>query len=228
MARTLLMAVALVCTAPGAWAEARLAGLFGDHMVLQRDAPIRVWGWAAPGEAVRVEFRRSGRETAAAADGRWSVLLPAAPAGGPHELTVRAGTNAVVLRDVLVGEVWVCSGQSNMEWPLQSARDAAQEIAAADDDGIRHLKVAHRASLHPLDDIEPAVWEPSRPASAGQFSAVAYFFARKLRRETGMPVGLINASWGGTPIETWLGPRAARRAPLRTPLWRTGRAAIRW
>jgi sialate O-acetylesterase len=196
----------------GAAAQARLAGVFGDHMVLQRDAPIRVWGWAAPGETVRVALPGRQGSTKAQRDGRWAVLLPALPAGGPHALTVRA-SNTLVLQDVMVGELWLCSGQSNMEWPLRAALQGEQEVAASDHPVIRHLKIAHRASLQPADDMPPAAWQVSGPATAGEFSAAAYFFAVKLQRELGVTVGLINASWGGTHLETWTSPRAALRDP---------------
>lgn len=211
---TLLSGLAL-----DAAAEARLAGIFGDHMVLQRDAPICVWGWAAPGESVRVEFRGQRRRAMAGGDGRWQVTLPAAPAGGPHELTLRAA-NTLTLHDILVGEVWVCSGQLNMERELKYALDAAHEVAAADHPAIRHVKLAHRVSLRPLDDIDPARWQVSHPDHAGDFSAVAYFFARRLNRELGVPVGLINTSWGGSNIETWTPSRAALADPDLAPIVR--------
>ncbi len=205
--------------AAAAPAEVRLAGVFGDHMVLQRNAPIRVWGTAAPGEAVRVSLGGRQRHAVAGNDGRWSLQLPAMPAGGPHQLTVNAGKR-LVLEDVLVGDVWFCSGQSNMEWTLAQAQDAEREIAAADLPQIRHLKVAHRASLAAQDDIEPAAWLVGDPQHAGQFSAVAYYFARRLHRELGVPIGLVNASWGGSHIETWTSARAALADPELAPIVR--------
>lgn len=210
----------LLCgVALDAMAQARLAGIFGDHMVLQRDAPIRIWGWAAPSETVRVTFNGHRRAARAGRDGRWQVMLPAAPAGGPHELTVHAA-NTLTLRDILVGEVWVCSGQSNMERELKYSLDAVQEVAASDHPAIRHVKIAHRIGLRPLDDIDPAPWQVSDPDHAGDFSAAAYFFARQLNRELGVPVGLINASWGGSNIETWTPLRAALADPDLAPIVR--------
>lgn len=205
---------ALACTA--AVAEVRLAGIFGEHMVLQREAPIPVWGTAPAGETVQVALHGRTRSARAGADGRWAVQLPAVPAGGPYTLRVKAG-NTLVLNDVLVGDVWLCSGQSNMEWTLAQAQDAAAELAAATHPTIRHVKVAHRASLTPQADIEPATWQPSTPASAGQFSAVAYFFAVQLQRQLGasaVPIGLVNASWGGSHIETWTSRSAALADPV--------------
>lgn len=204
----LALATLLLPLAGSAGAEARLAGIFGDHMVLQREAPIAVWGWAVPGEAVRVQFRGQSRRALAAADGRWAVRLPAAPAGGPHALTMRA-SNTLVLRDVLVGDLWLCAGQSNMEWALQDTQDAAQAIASADLPLIRHVKIAHRASLQPQDDGPPVAWQVSSPRSAGSSSAVGFHFARQLQQALRVPIGLVNAAWGGTHLETWLSPRAA-------------------
>ncbi|MDP1899264.1 MAG: sialate O-acetylesterase [Rubrivivax sp.] len=214
--RTLAVLTLALLGSAGALAQARLAGVFGDHMVLQRQVPIRVWGWAAPGELVTVVFRGSRRSAVAGRDGRWQVTLPAAPAGGPHELRVLA-RNELVLRDLLVGELWVASGQSNMEWPLKDVDDAEREVAAADHPLIRHAKVAHQAALRPADDIAALRWQVASPATAGEFSAVAYFFARRLSRELGIPVGLINSSWGGSHLETWTSPRAALADPDLAP-----------
>jgi sialate O-acetylesterase len=197
-------------------ADVQLAGLFGDHMVLQRDAPIRVWGRADPGERVQVRLAARQARTRADARGRWQVLLAPLPAGGPHELQV-IGPNTLRLKDVMVGEVWVASGQSNMEWSLQDTDDAARAIAAADEPRIRHVKLPHRASLRPQDDVEPLTWQVSQPEVAGRFSAVATYFARRLVRELGVPVGIVDNSWGGTVVETWTSLPAARRDPDLAP-----------
>ncbi len=214
-ARAWLLALcALVCNT--AVADVRLAGIFGEHMVLQRQAPIPVWGTASAGEAVQVTLHGRTRSVRAGADGRWAVQLPAAPAGGPYTLHVK-GANTLALNDVLVGDVWLCSGQSNMEWTLAQSQDAAAELAAATHPTIRHVKIAHRASLMPQADIEPAPWQPSTPASAEQFSAVAYFFAVQLQEQLGaaaVPIGLVNASWGGSHIETWTSRSAALADPV--------------
>lgn len=216
-------------------AQLQLAGVFGDHMVLQRDAPIPVWGTAAAGQLVRVSWRGTTRSTHARADGRWQLQLPAAPAGGPHRLTVKA-RQTLVLNDVLVGDVWLCSGQSNMEWTLAQSQDAQREVAAAHHPSIRHLKVPRRASLQPQHDMAPALWQPASPTTAGGFGAVPYFFAQRLQQELGsaarlatrpraaraapVPIGLINASWGGSHIETWTSPRAALADPVLAPVVR--------
>jgi len=216
LSRSVVLALATLACAPSQAAVA-LAGIFGDHMVMQRGAPIRVWGTATAGESVRVALGSVARTTRAGRDGRWQTMLPARSAGGPYELAVTGASNTVHLRDVLIGDVWLCSGQSNMEWTLAQSQDAAAEIAAADLPLIRHVKVAHRASVVPLHDIEPAPWQAGSPQTAGEFSAVAYHFARRLQRDIGVPIGLVNMSWGGSHIETWTSARTALTDPDLAP-----------
>ena len=210
-------------------ADAQLAGIFGDHMLLQRGQPITVWGRASPGEAVRVRLRGQARRTVAAADGRWAVTLPAAPAGGPHTLVVQA-QNRITLQDVLVGELWLCGGQSNMEWPLRDTDGAAQAIASASLPRLRHVHIAHRASVQPQADMPAVAWQASSPATAGGFSAVGFHFARRLQQALGVPVGLVTASWSGSHLETWLPPHAAladaQLAPWVRALPEIGRAHV--
>lgn len=203
-ARNLLtLVVATLAIVPAlAPAAVRLPHVFGDHMVLQRERPIPVWGWAEPGEKVAVRLAAAAPATATAdAQGRWRVDLPAQPAGGPHPLVVKA-SNEITIQDVLIGEVWLCSGQSNMQWTLDSADNAAQEIAAANHPQIRHLEVPRLPADTPTDDRDMA-WQECSPETAGKFSAVAYFFGRHLHKELGVPIGLLNSSWGGTRIEPW-------------------------
>ena len=189
-------------------AELRVAAVFGEHMVVQRDRALPVWGWAKPGESVRVSFRGRTAAAMAAADGRWQVSLPAMTAGGPDALVV-SGSTTITLNDVLVGDVWLCSGQSNMEWTVGQSQHAAREIASANQSTIRHLKLNHRASFRPEDEVEASGWRVATPSSVGEFSAVAYFFPREVQAATGVPIGLVNASWGGTHIETWMSPTQA-------------------
>jgi len=207
----------------------RLAGIFGDHMVLQREQPVRVWGFAPTGTSVRVGFRGESRLTQADAAGRWRVDLPPAPAGGPHELTLQG---QVALRDVLVGDVWLCAGQSNMEWTLGLSEGAAEAIAAADLPQIRHVKIAQRAALAPQDDVPAARWQVSSPATAAEFSGVGFFFARRLQRDQHVPIGLLNVAWGGTHVETWTRREAlaedAALAPLIQGLPSSGPAWLAW
>lgn len=188
-----------------AQAAVKLPAIFSDHMVLQRDKPIPVWGWADPGEAVTVRLG-NGAESKATADaaGRWQVALAALPAGGPMRMEVKAG-NTLVIDDVLVGEVWICSGQSNMEWTVSASADAKAEIAAANHPRIRHIKYQHKPAGVPQQD-HPATWQTCSPATAGGFTGVGYFFGRTLLTELDVPIGLINTSWGGTRIEPWTPP----------------------
>ncbi len=193
--------LAAVLAAAAVQADVRLPAVFGDHMVLQRDQPIPVWGWADPGEQVSITLDRAQTRTLAGPDGRWRAQLPAQPAGGPTSLVVQ-GANRLVFADVLLGEVWLASGQSNMEWPLTAAADSAVEVAAANWPQIRLFDVGHRVAFAPQDDLTGA-WQVCTPQTAAPFSAVAYFFGRHLQRELDVPVGLIKSSWGGTISETW-------------------------
>jgi sialate O-acetylesterase len=200
--------------ASSAVAEVRLAAVFGDHMVLQRGRPLPIWGWAEPGEAVRVALGGRHRETTADAAGRWQVILPPASAGGPISLTVR-GTNRIECTDVLVGEVWLASGQSNMRLPVRSAMNAAAEVAAADHPQLRLFTVQRRIALSPQADVKGS-WEVCTPQTVAGFSAVAYFFGRQLQEALGVPVGLVHASWGGSPLEAWADRRSLAEAAVES------------
>ena len=181
----------------------KLAALFSDHMVLQRDIPIPVWGWAEPGSLIAVEISGLGATATAGADGNWLARLPALAAGGPHVMTVQEQESAPLLvSDVLVGEVWLCSGQSNMQFPLSGAKNATAEIAAANHPNIRQFKVPQTADANPRSDTLGA-WEVCNPDRAYDFSAAAYFHGLELQRHLDVPVGLINSSWGGTMAEAW-------------------------
>jgi len=193
-------------------AEVRLAHIFGDHMVLQRHQAIPVWGWAHPGEGVRVELNQQQTQARADANGRWSVMLGAEEAGGPYRLRAM-GTNSVVIEDVLIGDVWLAGGQSNMEWTVAQSNDPATEIAQSSMPHIRHIKIPKTVAFQMQDDVGLAPWKVSKPENSGEFSAVGYFFARTLHQELGVPIGIVNATWGGTNIETWLSPSAAQTQP---------------
>src|SRR5215207_2648387 len=182
-------------------ADVRVPSVIGNNMVLQQGRKVRVWGWAEPGERVTVSFRGEKADATADARGRWEVFVGPHKAGGPFELTV-AGRNTLTFKNVLVGEVWVCSGQSNMEWSLANAQDGAREAAAADYPLMHLFTVTKKTSAEPLDDVEGR-WVVSTPKEAAQISAVGYFFGRELHRRLGVPVGLIHTSWGGTPAEAW-------------------------
>jgi sialate O-acetylesterase len=188
--------------APGVRADVRLARIFGDNMVLQQRRPVPVWGTADAGERVRVEFRGQKATTTADEDGNWRVVLKPMPAGGPFQMTV-TGKNTIVLNNILVGEVWVASGQSNMEWPVALSNNAEQEIVSANYPQIRLFVVPKAVSGYPRKDLSGGAWQPCTPEAVRDFSAVAYFFARELHRALKVPVGVIMAAWGGTPAESW-------------------------
>jgi sialate O-acetylesterase len=168
-------------------------------MVVQRELPFHLWGQAAPGETVRASFRGESRSAVADDLGRWSLHLPASAAGGPFTLTVSA-SNTIRHDDVWVGDVWVAAGQSNMEWPLVAADGAAAEIPRASHPEVRFLRATRVTSRFPLADVATEGWRVSSPETAPKFSAVAYFFAREIRERHPVPIGVIDASWGGAPL----------------------------
>jgi sialate O-acetylesterase len=200
--RLLFLLVLLSCFASTIPAEPRLPHVFSDHMVFQRDTAIRVWGWAEPGEAVSVVFAGRTQQTAAGADSRWHVDLPSLPAGGPFVLQIR-GKKTIELKDVMVGEVWIASGQSNMAYALSQAGNAADVIPKADDPSLRFFTVQRKIAVQPESDTPSATWEVCNSETAQKFSAVAYFFARDLRRSLGVPVGMILSAWPGSAAEEW-------------------------
>ena len=181
-------------------AEIKPNPLFTDGAVLQSGQSVPVWGTARDGEKVTVEIGEQKVSTTAT-NGLWRVNLKPLTAGGPFTMTL-TGDNVVTVNQILVGEVWVCSGQSNMEWPLQRAANADQEIPLANYPKIRMFTVKKNVSIKPLAEAEGR-WVECSPASAGGFSAVGYFFARDLYQKINVPVGMINTSWGGTPAESW-------------------------
>jgi sialate O-acetylesterase len=193
--------------------EVRLARLFSNGVVLQRGVGIPVWGWAAPRTPIVVTLAgRSARATADTA-GRWSVRLPALPAGGPHTIVVHAAGAHATVSDVLIGDVWVASGQSNMEWRLADATGGREAAAAARDSLLREFKVPISWSEAPAADLTGGSWAPADAQHAGNMSAVAYYFARELRDSQRVPVGIVNTSWGGSAIETWLSAGASELPP---------------
>lgn len=202
-AMALLLALGLAaCTPSTPAADLQLPPLFTDHMVLQRDTPITVWGWATPDGTISVTLDGQQATTRVNADSTWRLTLPPMPAGGPHTLTI-AGAETVTLTDVLVGEVWVASGQSNMEWPLQTANDAEAEIQAAAYPDIRLFKVNLTVAYAPQTHVGAEGWAAVTPETVPDFSAVAYFFGRRLHEDLDIPIGLIETAWGGTPAEAW-------------------------
>jgi len=189
-------------------ADVKLPAFFSDHMVLQRDIPAPVWGTAAPGEKVAVAFAGQSVATTADASGRWQIKLAPLPANATAQVLTIRGTNTVTVNDVLVGDVWLASGQSNMDSPLSSG-SAAQALPEATDPLIRFFKVTKSVAATPQSDVK-GKWELSTPVTAKNFSAVAYFFAKEIRRTQNVPVAVFNDAWGGTPIKTWMNVESLR------------------
>lgn len=221
LARPWLLAITLVALFLPAPAQAqaspatealRMPSLFADHMVIQRERSVPVWGRTTPGATVQVRMAARTARTVAEADSTWRVELPALDAGGPHTLTVTSGAATRTFEDVLVGEVWLASGQSNMEWPVRAAQHADQEIAAAQDDRLRLFTAARTDARTPQWDVM-GTWAATQPETVADFSAVAYYFGRRLRAELGVPVGLISSNWGGTPVEAWTSASALDAVP---------------
>ena len=193
----------LLIVAVTTFATITLPGIFSNHMVIQRNKPVKIWGWAAPGERITIRMAYATIKVRAARNGKFEGTLPAMPAGGPYTLTV-TGSNTVQIDDILAGEVWICSGQSNMEWPLRNTLDAQKEISQANYPLIRHFKVPLKTSFSPKENIDGGQWEICSPSTAANFTAVGYYFAKEVSRELNVPVGIVNSSWGGTNIETWI------------------------
>jgi sialate O-acetylesterase len=200
--RTATILIALLTLAGSASADVQLPGIISDHMLLQRDMPVRIFGKAEPGETVSVAFRGQTARTAADPVGRWEVWLDPLTPGPAADMIVQAA-NTITVSDVLVGDVWIGSGQSNMQWAVRQSDNADAEIAGATCPRIRLFYVPRKTSAVPVEDVE-ARWVVCSPESIREFSAVLYYFGRELHRETKVPMGLIHSSWGGTPIASWI------------------------
>ena len=215
--------------------QLRLANVFSDNMVLQRDQPLKIWGQSSPNSPVQVQMSTGeNAKTSSDATGGWSVNLPAMKASlnGPVTLSITSGSRQLTLKNLLVGDVWICSGQSNMEYKMEAVNDSAAAIAAADHPNIRLLNNPDTKSATPWTELSlRARWMVCQPATAKQFSAVAYYFGRKLNADTGIPIGLISANQGGTRIELWSGGELYNsrihpytRLPIKGVIWYQGEA----
>lgn len=204
--------VALFASFNPAKADVALPAIFADHMVLQQGRPLPIWGWADPDEAVVVTYKGSRAEAVANAEGKWQAALPAQAIDANGDDLIVTGKNRMTLHDVVVGEVWLCSGQSNMEFSVDKAQNAAVEIAAATTPQIRHFQVRRNIAEFPADSV-PGEWKVCSPDTVGKFTAVGYFFARDIHTALNVPVGLIHSSWGGTPIEAWMSEAKVKSDP---------------
>ena len=208
-----VLALAVAASLFPARADVTLSPIVGSHMVLQRESACPIWGWADAGEEVTVEFAGQKQTAKPGADGKWMVKLAPMKANAKSETMIIRGRNTLTLEDVVVGEVWLCSGQSNMEVQVGGVDDAQKEIAAATDGLIRHIKVANPPAEKPADKVISGGWQAASPKTAGGFTAAGYFFARKLRKTLDVPVGLLGANWGGTKIEPWTPPAGFQQVP---------------
>lgn len=197
-----LLATSFTLQTASTAADVQLPQVFSDHMVLQQQHANPMWGKAAPGEAIEVIFAGKNYRTQADSSGQWRIELDPLAAGGPYQIKVR-GKNSLELNNVMVGEVWLCSGQSNMEWRVKDTNHSEVELASANYPDIRLFAVPRVGASKPQFDID-ANWQATTPESVGGFSAVCYFYGRRLHQTLGVPVGLIKNSWGGTPIEAWI------------------------
>jgi sialate O-acetylesterase len=217
MRPAVLLPTLILFAAAIARADVQLPALFSDHLVLQQLKPVPVWGTAAPDEDVSVRFAGQTRVTRTDLDGRWRITLdPMQASAEARDLTV-SGKNTITLKNVLVGEVWICSGQSNMQWTVSQAGNPEQEIAAAKFPQVRMFSVERNPAMKPAADVKGA-WKEANPDNAGQFSAVAYYFGRHLHQVLKVPVGLINTSWGGTRIEAWTSRESLEERPCAAQL----------
>ncbi len=198
----LVVALFIISDAIG---QAKLAGIFGDGMVLQRDIDIPIWGTAVPGSGVNVSISGVQVSTSANDDGNWDLYLPKMKAGGPFEMQVacEGSKEMLIVKDILIGDVWVASGQSNMEWEVWQSMNAEEEMKNANYPDIRLFEVEHNIQINPVDEVAGGSWSKCDSASVHSFSAAAYFFARDLYKKEGVPIGVIQSTWGGTPVETW-------------------------
>lgn len=219
-AKMMLIAILSAALTSVARGDIRLPALVSDNMVLQRNTKIAVWGWAAPGEVVRVTFQALKTTSKADRDGRWKMLIGPYEAGGPYEMTV-TGKNHLAIHNIMVGDVWLASGQSNLEFPMKhdDAQDfggipnAAKEIEGANFPAIRLFMVHHSIAAEPRPDVEAETWTAVAPRTVGNFSAVAYLFGRELHQRYHIPIGLIEFTWGGTVAEAWMNEAALKKFP---------------
>ncbi|HCA51045.1 MAG TPA: sialate O-acetylesterase, partial [Planctomycetaceae bacterium] len=198
--------------ATGVHAEVTLPSILGSHMVLQRETPITLWGWDDGGQKVTVQLGSDSASSVADDSGLWMVELKPLKAGGPHKISI-SGSTDITLEDVLIGEVWLCSGQSNMEWRVSQSLNPQEEIKNGNHPNIRHIKFPHRPSDKPEDNIKSEGWQPATSQTVAQFTAVGYFFGRKLQADLDVPIGLIGSNWGGTRIEPWTPPVGFKSVP---------------
>ena len=212
--KVVILLFATHCLSLAATAQVKLPGLVRDSMVLQRDTKVKLWGWAGKAEKIHIKFNGKSFKTSADAEGNWAILLPPMKAGGPYTMNITAG-NKITLKDILIGDVWICSGQSNMVLPMERVKEKyPDEIAGANYPEIRHFFIPTLTDLQkPKNDLPTGYWKPANPTEVLLFSATAYFFAKTIYEKYHVPIGLINASVGGTPVEAWISEDGLKTFP---------------
>ena len=205
----------LICE-PTRFSFARLLYLnpVSDGMVLQRNTKVNIWGRASPLEKVTIRFKNNIYSTTTGADGKWKIILPSMKEGGPYTMRIDA-SNHLVLNNIVIGDVWICSGQSNMTITMERVKEKyPEEIAASENKFIRHYFLSTRYNFtNPEEDTSPAKWESANPTTVLQFTAIGYFFAKKLYEKYHVPIGLIQSAVGGTPVESWMSEDALKKFP---------------
>ena len=198
----------------GVFSQIKLPKLISDGVVLQRNEKVKIWGWASPNEKITLNFKSKNYLTEADKEGNWAILLPAQKAGGPYEMVLKA-SNEIKVKDILFGDVWICSGQSNMELPMERVKEKYGEIIKnSKNDNIRQFLVPDKYDFkQPQTDLDSGNWLSANPENVLQFSAVAYFFAKEINEKTQVPIGLINTALGGSPVESWMSERALKAFP---------------
>jgi sialate O-acetylesterase len=199
-----ILGLFLLLTVQSLFAQLKLSPLFSNHAVLQRQKPLPVWGTANPNEEITVVFAQKTQKIVTNTEGVWRVTFPAMEAGGPYTLTVANTKDTLRQNDIFVGEVWLCSGQSNMEWRVSNADNYLKERKNADFPQIRHFEVEHQVSLQPQTELKSGEWKMSSAETVGAFSAVGFFFAREIYKNLNVPIGILHSSWGGSQIESWI------------------------
>ncbi len=203
-----ILFVCILLSSTTAFSQVKLCRLFSDHAVLQRQKPLPIWGWAKPNEAITVNLAGQTQKTTADTEGSWRVNFPPFEAGGPFKMTVESVSDTVSVDDILFGEVWLCSGQSNMEWTVASSNDFLKERKNADFPQIRHYKVETEVALEPQKEVKSGKWKVCQAETVGGFTAVGFFFAREIYQKLGVPIGILHSSWGGSQIEGWISKEA--------------------